>query len=198
MKIKMIGAVLAGATLLNATLMGFTFFKSFESTKVDMIKLEQVLHFIIHKIGQKPHVGKTVLYKLLYFCDFNYFELFEKPLTGEKYRKINHGPAPFHFNAIIKELKKKEKIVEKKVRYFNHTQIKFVSLTEPDVTSLSDNELKVVEDTLNGIGDLNAHEISDLSHEDIPWKATENKDVIDYRLVFYRDELTSFRQLSKQ
>ena len=31
---------------------------------------KQVLLYILAKCGGKPNVGKTVLYKLLYFCDF--------------------------------------------------------------------------------------------------------------------------------
>ena len=54
----------------------------------DYDKLEQVLHYIIHHVGGLPHVGKPVLYKLLYFCDFNYYEIYEEPLTGEQYYKL--------------------------------------------------------------------------------------------------------------
>nr|HUM33887.1 helix-turn-helix domain-containing protein [Candidatus Saccharicenans sp.] len=46
---------------------------------------KQVLLYILNKCGGKPNVGKTVLYKLLYFCDFNYYEKYEEPLTGAAY-----------------------------------------------------------------------------------------------------------------
>jgi len=42
----------------------------------------------LEKCGAKPNVGETMLYKLLYFVDFNYYELFESSLTGEAYRRI--------------------------------------------------------------------------------------------------------------
>ena len=36
-------------------------------------KFEQVLLYILSKIGGKPNIGQTVLYKLLYFIDFDYY-----------------------------------------------------------------------------------------------------------------------------
>ena len=35
-------------------------------------KFENVLLYILEKCAGKPNVGETVLYKLLYFSDFNY------------------------------------------------------------------------------------------------------------------------------
>ena len=54
-------------------------------------KFKQVLHYVIHKTGSIENVGKTVLFKILYFTDFNYYEMFEEKLTGESYRKIPRG-----------------------------------------------------------------------------------------------------------
>lgn len=62
----------------------------------DKDKFKEVLHYIIHKCGAKNNVGKTVLYKLSYFWDFNFFELYERLLTNESYRKLPRGPAPIH------------------------------------------------------------------------------------------------------
>lgn len=67
-------------------------------------KFKEVLHYIINDCGTKKNVGKTVLYKLLYFSDFNFFELYEKSMTNESYRKLPRGPAPIHFDVAVKEL----------------------------------------------------------------------------------------------
>ena len=49
-------------------------------------KFKNVLLYILERCAGKPNVGETVLYKLLYFSDFNYYELYEEHLTGAKYR----------------------------------------------------------------------------------------------------------------
>ena len=42
-----------------------------------------MIHYIIYRCQKKPNFGRTILYKLLYFSDFNFYELYEKPLSGE-------------------------------------------------------------------------------------------------------------------
>ena len=54
-------------------------------------KFKQVFLYILKKVGAKPNVGQTVLYKLLYFIDFDYYELFETQLMGLKYIKNTFG-----------------------------------------------------------------------------------------------------------
>ena len=62
------------------------------------------------KVGAKPNVGETVLYKLLYFIDFNYYEKYEEQLIGATYIKNHHGPTPIEFQAIVNEMIEKKEI----------------------------------------------------------------------------------------
>src|SRR3989338_7756590 len=73
-------------------------------------KFEQVLLYILAKIGGKPNIGQTVLYKLLYFIDFDYYEKFEEQLIGAKYIKNHYGPTPIMFAKIIDRQKKGKKL----------------------------------------------------------------------------------------
>ncbi|MFH2048977.1 MAG: helix-turn-helix transcriptional regulator, partial [bacterium] len=45
--------------------------KRFKTPKFNKTKFKQVLLYILDKCGAKANVGETVLYKLLYFSDFN-------------------------------------------------------------------------------------------------------------------------------
>src|SRR5690606_14598828 len=67
-------------------------------------KFKNALLYITQKIGALPNVGQTVIYKILYFCDFDYYEKFEEQLIGATYIKNNYGPTPREFPAIIKEM----------------------------------------------------------------------------------------------
>jgi uncharacterized phage-associated protein len=162
--------------------------------QIDLDKIEQVLHYIIHEVGHLPHAGKTVLFKLLYFCDFDYYEMHEEFLTGEQYRKLDYGPVPLHFDETIEKLRTKEKILDVQANFHGHPQVKCISLNEPDVSLLSAKEIETINETLERLSSMNATQISAYSHLDIPWKVTEDKEVIDYELVFYRDPLTSVRE----
>lgn len=162
---------------------------AFESSMDDFNKekFKKLLHYIIHKCGSNSNVGKTVIYKLLYFSDFNYFELYEKPLTNEIYRRLPHGPAPTHFDIAIDELIKEEKIsVTPKPLYLDRLQYRYKSLKEPEF-NFSKDEINVIDEVIDKLSPMNASEISEYSHGDMPWRAAEDYELMKYSFVFYRD-----------
>ena len=67
-------------------------------------KFKNVLHYIVYKCGLKNNVGRTVLHKLLYFSDFNYYQIFKESITNESYKKLSRGPVPIHFEEAMAEL----------------------------------------------------------------------------------------------
>ncbi|MCK4428989.1 MAG: SocA family protein [Candidatus Aenigmarchaeota archaeon] len=162
-------------------------------TKFSEKKFTQVLHYIIHKCGAKENVGKMVLYKLLYFTDFDFYELNETPLTGETYTKIKYGPAPSHFDSAIKSLKGNRKIQEFRTRY-GYPQNKYISLENPDISLLSGEEVELINNVVEKLSNMVATQISEFSHKDMPFIATKEGKRIDYELVFYRDSITSVRK----
>lgn len=157
-------------------------------------KFKQVFLYILKKIGAKPNVGQTVLYKLLYFIDFDYYELFEEQLMGLKYIKNTFGPTPVDFAKIVKQMQEDEEIEEIKTEFFNHDMTKYLPLKEPDLNLLSARELNHIDKTLERLSDKNVKELSEYSHKDIPWIGAEFRQPIDYEAVFYRNEATSQRE----
>lgn len=162
----------------------------------DEKKFEQVLHYLVAKTGNFPNVGKTVLYKLLYFTDFDFYELNEIPLTGETYRKLERGPAPTHFTLAIEHLKKAGMITECKQDHagFKDNLIKFMAVKEPEVDLLSATEIQHITKVIGRIGNMSATQVSAYSHEDMPWKASAIGEDINYELVFYRSPAYSVRE----
>src|SRR4030042_4573428 len=67
-------------------------------------KFKEVLLYILEKVGSKPNIGETVIYKLLYFVDFNYYEKYEEQLIGATYIKNTHGPTPREFRKIVDKM----------------------------------------------------------------------------------------------
>jgi len=156
-------------------------------------KFKQVLHYIIAQCENIDSAGKTVLFKIQYFSDFNFYELFEEKMTGETYRRIDHGPAPMHFTQAVRELDDEGKIEYYNRDFYGMNQIKYKSLRSPDTSLLTQKEIEVIDSVIETHGCKNASEISDLSHLDVPYMATKDKCLIDYELVFYRDPITSVR-----
>jgi len=156
-------------------------------------KFKEVLLYILSKVGAKPNIGLTVLYKLLYFIDFNYYEKYEEQLIGATYIKNHFGPTPVYFSKIVEEMKKKNEVEEVKSQYFLHDQKKYLPKRPANLSKLSANELQMIDQVLSQLSDKTAKELSDYSHGDVPWKtATEGK-TIDYEAVFYRTDKYSVR-----
>jgi DNA-binding XRE family transcriptional regulator len=67
----------------------------------DLDKFKQVILYLMEKVGSKPNIGETVLHKLLYFIDFDYYEKYEENLMGATYIKNHHGPTSVEFASIV-------------------------------------------------------------------------------------------------
>lgn len=157
-------------------------------------KFKEVLLYVLSKIGGKPNVGETVLYKLLYFIDFDYYEKFEEQLIGATYIKNHYGPTPAEFADIVNDMIIQGEIVRVAGKYFNHMQRKYLPVRDPDLTKLKDaRELQHIDEVLARLGDKNATELSDYSHEDVPWIVAKDGKPLDYEAVFYRTPKTSVR-----
>lgn len=156
-------------------------------------KFKQVLLYLLERCGGKPNVGETVIYKLLYLADFNFYELFEEHLTGATYRKLQHGPVPLEFKDIINVMVSNEELQVIDGSYCGFKQRRYIPLRKADLSQLSAAEKTVLDNVVERFSDKSATWLSNYSHDDIPWKATAEKEVIDYELVFYRTPAYSVR-----
>lgn len=156
-------------------------------------KFKEVLLYILGKVGAKLNVGETVIYKLLYFIDFDYYELYEEQLIGATYIKNHYGPTPIEFVKIISDMEANDEIETVKSKYFKYPQTKYLPKRDPDLSKLSAVELNHIDGVLDRLSDKNANEISDLSHRDVPWITAETGEPLDYEAVFYRTPETSVR-----
>jgi transcriptional regulator with XRE-family HTH domain len=159
----------------------------------NMEKFKEILLYILNKVGSKPNVGETVIYKLLYFVDFDFYEKYEEQLIGAAYLKNHYGPTPVEFEKIVEEMAGKD-LVRVQSTYFNFPQNKYLPLRKPDLSKLKANEIETIDNVLNKLSDMNASQISDYSHNDVPWLTTEDEEIIEYESAFYRTAPYSVRE----
>jgi transcriptional regulator with XRE-family HTH domain len=159
-------------------------------------KFRQVLLYILKKVGGKPNVGMTVLYKLLYFIDFDYYEKYEDQLMGLVYLKNHRGPTPLLFENLIGDMVKNDEVEIIKSKFYQYPQTKYLlnPEIEPDLSVLNGKEQEHIDWELQRLSDLTATQLSDLSHKDVPWVSAENSKPLDYESVFYRTPETSVRE----
>lgn len=163
-------------------------------------KLRQVLLYVLNKVGGKPNVGETVLYKLLYFIDFDYYEKYGKSITGLRYYHNHYGPTPglMDFEQLTNDMQAKGELEIISTKFFNNLQKKYLAVKEMHLNNLSAQEIKHIDEELERLSNKNAKELTDLSHKDAPWMMTKPNQLIDYRDTFYRTEATSVTELDDE
>jgi plasmid maintenance system antidote protein VapI/uncharacterized phage-associated protein len=161
----------------------------------NMDKFKEVLLYVLNKVGSKPNIGEAVLYKLLYFAEFDFYEKYEEQLIGATYIKNHYGPTPKEFIKVVEEMEGKD-LSKVKDTYFQYPQTKYLPRRLPNLTILKAHEIKLIDEVLDRLSDMNASEIRDYSHGDVPWLTTEDGKVIDYESVFYRTTPYSVRSYS--
>lgn len=161
-------------------------------------KFKNILLYILEKCAGKPNVGETVLYKLLYFSDFNYYELYEEHLSGARYRKLPYGPVPHRFEGIVTKMIENNELKKIKTDYFGKTQTRYLPLAKTNLKELNANEKDVLDKVIEQMSDWSAFAISTYSHNDMPWKASKDGEDINYELAFYREPPYSVRNYGNE
>lgn len=157
-------------------------------------KFKEVLLYILNKVGSKPNIGETVLYKILYFIDFDFYEKYEEQLIGATYIKNNYGPTPVEFRKIVEKMIDDGEIIKVESTYFEYPQTKYLPVRKADLTKFKANEIELIDNILYRLSGMNASQISEYSHNDVPWLTTENQGIIEYESVFYRTPSYSVRE----
>src|SRR3989338_10713230 len=156
-------------------------------------KFKEVLLYILNRVGSRPNVGETVIWKLLYFVDFDFYERYEEHLIGATYIKNKFGPTPVESAKIVSKMLESGEIIAVKTQRSGFDQKRYIANREPDLSKLKANEIKLIDEVLERLSHMGARQISEYSHGDIPWVTTEEQARIDYESVFYRTPQYSVR-----
>ncbi len=157
-------------------------------------KFKEVLLYILGRVGSKPNVGETVIYKLLYFIDFDYYELYEEQLIGATYQKNKYGPTPMEFQKIVEKMIEDDQIEPVQSEHFGFPKRKYMPLRDPHLSEFTAEGKEVMDNVLSRLSDMSAKQISEYSHNDVPWLTAEDDGIIEYESVFYRTAPYSVRQ----
>lgn len=162
--------------------------KCSEDIEFSQEKLRNLLLYLLEKCGGKPNIGETVLYKLLYFIDFDAYELQGKPITGIQYINLQYGPVPQKepYGKTIEKMLKDKELEIFSHQYYGKPQKRYIALTDPDISVFSAEELDIIDKAINRLSDMNATQIADFVHGDMPWRMTKDHDAIRYDLAFER------------
>ncbi|MEK7565054.1 MAG: Panacea domain-containing protein [Patescibacteria group bacterium] len=150
-------------------------------------KYQQIILYLCQKLGGEVR-GKKKLAKLLYFVDFDFYEKYQKSITGDTYKALPMGPVPVSLENMTAEMVKKKMLnvetLEEREGYIP-TEV-YRSKDEVDLSVFSLEEKKMLDRVLVKYGHLNGKQLEELSHAEAPYIGTELKKEIPYELSFYR------------
>ena len=155
-------------------------------TKISEKKYKEVILYLAEKLGGVIK-GKKKLAKLLYFVDFDFYEKFQKSLTGDVYKALPMGPFPISMEKVLTDMAKEKKITikfEKERADYNPTEI--YRAEKKMEGSFSKEEQQILDRVILKYGHLSGKQLEDLSHAEAPYIGTAPNQEIAYELAFYR------------
>ncbi len=153
--------------------------------KINEKKYKEVILYLAEKLGGEIK-GKKKLAKLLYFVDFDYFEKFNKSLTGDVYKALPMGPFPITMEKVLADMNGTEITIkqEKERADFNPTEI--YKAKKKIERSFSKEEQEILDRVILKYGHLSGKQLEDLTHAEAPYIGTAPNQEIAYELAFYR------------
>lgn len=158
-----------------------------DTPKLDADKLAQVLLYILENCAGKPNVNERVVQYMLYFIDFNHYEVYEEQLSGASYLKTSSGPIVQDFEHFIQHWLDREMIQRFKTSFQGKTQIRYLPLVKAHLQLLKASEKEIIDKVIDQMSDWSQSLFSQYVNSDMPLKASKNGEMISYELVFYRD-----------
>lgn len=152
-------------------------------------KYKNTILYLCSQLGGSVR-GKKKLAKLLYYIDFDRYELNEsaKTITGDTYKAWPMGPVPKHYMDVIAKLEKDGYLTfstaEGNSGYLP-TEI-YSTSKQPDMSVFDDEDKMILQRVVSKYGNLTGKQLEDLTHGEAPFVATEQNKEILFDLAFYR------------
>lgn len=146
---------------------------------------QAILYFLHH--CNTPQLGKTKLLKLLYYLDFDHFERYDTPVTGDTYRKLMYGPVPDHAEEILSDMEAQGLITHTRERVLAYEQDRYTPKRKVDLSVFSESECAVLEAVCARWRHATRHAIVEATHQEAPWMAVEEREAIPYVYAYYRN-----------
>jgi uncharacterized phage-associated protein len=156
--------------------------------KLNEDKYKNVILYLAKNVGQGSVWGKKKMYKLLYYLDFDFFEKYEKPITGDIYHKLPMGPAPSYFDVIALDLKKNGllEINKRKTAPGYNDAYVYKAKINPDLKLFTKQEILMLKRVIKKYGGKTGKELEDLTHKEAPYLAVNDGEEMPLELAHYR------------
>lgn len=146
-------------------------------------KFREMLLYVARRTEGDPRCGRTKLNKILFYADFELYRRAGRSISGQKYQKLQFGPAPRGLLPAVEKLEASGACAWAARKYHGYDLQKLIPLREPDLSLFSGEEVDLINSVIEEHWQRSATEVSDLSHEFAGWQAAELGEDIPYETV---------------
>lgn len=169
-------------------------------------RLAELALYVSERCQHLDRFGIVKLNKILLYADLRSYFVTGKPVSGARYVKKIFGPAPEKMDELLTELEAQGRLrIRHRLMADLKTQQRPEAVSGPDLSGFKYEELQFVEDAIDFVRDMSAHEVSERTHEFVAWKVAAMDDVIPYNAFlvqnvrqFKDEELNYGMQLAAQ
>ena len=158
--------------------------------------VQRFVHATAYLVERCSEATKMKLAKLLYFTDKGHLLAYGRPVTGDRYVKMEFGPVPSCGYNLMKHDDRSS--AEDQALFDKHLTLESNDLilrTPADLRYLSATDREVLDDVLAKYGRFSPALLSKLSHREPAWQSAEMNREMDYRLFFAGSAAHDVQQL---
>ena len=160
-----------------------------EQRPYDPERFRRLALYIASRSVNDPKFGKTKLAKIMFYSDFIAFTELGDSITGAMYVRAPQGPYPR--GAMEPALWTARRCGEGVIvnsNYMGRSQQRLVATEDVDASIFSGPEISLVEQVIEALRDMDASDVSALSHLAPGWKYADEWANIPYSMAFVSDD----------
>lgn len=168
-------------------------------------KLQELMLYIAKKSLGDKHFGYVKLNKILFYADFAAYGELGASITNATYIRNHYGPTPREIKAAQASLESAGRAQVVEIPFYERKQQRLIPLAEPDMSLFTSDEIGIVDRMIEEYRNYTGKQLSDQTHELLPWRNSEDGEEIPYYSVFalenipagYEDRLWAMQALDE-
>jgi uncharacterized phage-associated protein len=152
-------------------------------------KLAELILYISDRHEMDETFGSVRLAKTLFYADFLYYLKAGRPITGERYIRMQNGPVPDSFMRTRDRLQLAgDLVVKTRLVMGGFTQKRPIAIREPDLSAFTADEIAMVDYVLSQLQGRSATDVSNLTHRFEAWQLAQDGEEIPYETALLSDQ----------
>ncbi|MBQ6306513.1 MAG: DUF4065 domain-containing protein [Bacteroidales bacterium] len=131
------------------------------------LSTKRLKNLLLYVLGQVGDTFQTKMNKILFYIDFLSYRERGMAISGLAYNAIEFGPVPQRWDRVYSAF---DEVVQQPRLVYDQECVALTTKTPADTACFEARELAIIDTVCAKLKDMNAHDISALSHEEPSWK----------------------------